>query len=182
MLPRTLVQRNNTLFDQPPQRRTHLNHYGFNPSRVSQTNCNLPTIYAQARLGTGGRPGTETTPEAAGRAVLNKQHQQQNGIRSQHESSSPSSSSANNKTKSVPSETFINILGMREKVPKTDPARRAQALWDEGCGRRPYDIVSGARLPLPTTGKAERAPGRLGHPSQQSLERGRNLQGSLIPA
>lgn len=81
----------------------------------------------------------------------------------------------------TPSETFATILGMKERVPKSDPAIRAQALWDEGCGRRAYDIVSGVRLPLPTA-KPERAPGRLAHPSQQSLERGRNLQASLIPA
>lgn len=81
----------------------------------------------------------------------------------------------------VRSETFNNILGMREKVPKSDPRVRSQALWDEGCGRRPYDIVSGVQLPLPTA-KAERAPRRLAHPSQQSLERGRNLQASLIAA
>ncbi|CAM9687239.1 unnamed protein product, partial [Hapterophycus canaliculatus] len=58
---------------------------------------------------------------------------------------------------------------------------RSQALWDEGCGRRRYDIVSGAQLSLPTA-KPERPPGPLAHPSQQSLERGRNLQGSLVAA
>ncbi|CAM9446563.1 unnamed protein product [Scytosiphon promiscuus] len=79
------------------------------------------------------------------------------------------------------SETFANILGMREKVPKADPRVRAQALWDEGCGRRCYNIVSGARLPLQTA-KAERPPGHLAHPSQQSLERGRHLQASLVAA
>lgn len=81
----------------------------------------------------------------------------------------------------MPSETFATILGMKERVPKSDPAVRAQSLWDEGYGRRSYDIVSGAQLPLPTV-KSERPPGRLAHPSQQSLERGRNLQASLIPA
>ncbi|CBN80161.1 expressed unknown protein [Ectocarpus siliculosus] len=79
------------------------------------------------------------------------------------------------------SETFINILGMRQKIPKSDPRVRAQALWDEGCGRRSYNIVTGVQLPLPSV-KAERPPGRLAHPSQQSLERGRNLQASLIAA
>ncbi|CAM9963077.1 unnamed protein product [Pylaiella littoralis] len=82
---------------------------------------------------------------------------------------------------SVRSETFRTILGVRQKVPKSDPRVRSQALWDEACGRRSYNIVSGAQLPLPAA-KAERPPGRLAHPSQQSLERGRNLQGSLIPA
>lgn len=79
------------------------------------------------------------------------------------------------------SETFINILGMRQKIPKSDLRVRAQALWDEGCGRRSYDIVTGVQLPLPTV-KAERPPGRLAHPSQQLLERGRNLQASLLAA
>lgn len=116
--------------------------------------------------------GTETTPPAGSR-VGHAVHKRQHGRRHNHEGSSSS--------KNVRSETFVNILGMRERVPKSDPVVRARALWDEGCGRRPYNIVSGAQLPLPTA-KAERPPGRLAHPSQQSLERGRNLQGSLIPA
>eukprot|EP00904_Undaria_pinnatifida_P000890 jgi/Undpi1/10801/HiC_scaffold_3.g01330.m1 len=79
------------------------------------------------------------------------------------------------------SSTFINVLGARERFPKSDPRVRSQLLWDEGAGRRSYNVVSGVRLPLPTE-MSERPPGRLAHPSQQSLERGRNLQGSLAPA
>lgn len=57
---------------------------------------------------------------------------------------------------------------------------RSQALWDEFAGRRRFDIVTGALLPLKTE-KEERPPGQLAHSSQQSLERGRNLQGSILP-
>lgn len=119
-----------------------------------------------------GHQGTTETAPAAGSRVCHA------AVRKQHHGQPHRQGPA---SRHVQSETFINILGMREKVPKSDPAIRGQALWDEGCGRRPYNIVSGARLPLPTA-KAERPPGRLAHPSQQSLERGRNLQGSLIPA
>ena len=78
-------------------------------------------------------------------------------------------------------DTHRNILGEREKIPRKDHRVRAQALWDEAAGRRCFNIVSGIRLPLDTE-KDERPPGRLAHPSQQSLERGRNLQASLIAA
>lgn len=115
----------------------------------------------------------------AGSRVDRAVHKHQHGGRPPRRQGSSSASKKNAPPPlPPPSETIINILGMRERVPKADPAVRAQALWDEGCGRRPYDIVSHARLPLPGA-RAERPPGRLAHPSQQSLERGRNLQASF---
>lgn len=152
---------------QPPSTNTlQYAHFmiAFQPSRGFKTDT-------QARMSPGNQ-GAETTPPAGSRVGHHAVHKQQQRGRLQRGGSA---------SKGVPSETFINILGMRERVPKSDPVVRAQALWDEGCGRRPYNIVSGTQLPLPTA-KAERPSGRLGHPSQQSLERGRNLQASLISA
>lgn len=79
------------------------------------------------------------------------------------------------------SDTYRRLFGPRERVPKSDPRVRSQTLRDEGAGRRRYDIVSGAGLPFKTL-LPERPPGRLAHPSQQSLERGRNLHGALVAA
>lgn len=74
--------------------------------------------------------------------------------------------------------THERLFGTHERRSRVDPRFRAQRLWDEGMGRRNYDIVFGKR-PCLKTQQPERPEGRLSHPSQQSLERGRNIQGSL---
>ncbi|KAG5178893.1 hypothetical protein JKP88DRAFT_247833 [Tribonema minus] len=67
--------------------------------------------------------------------------------------------------------------------PQRRSAARAQALADAAHGGKTYDIVTNAALP---PGLAPSVPERvcrwLAHPSQASLERGRNRQGALVAA
>ena len=58
---------------------------------------------------------------------------------------------------------------------------RAQALVNAAHGGKAYNIVTGCAVPAALQPSApERVCAWLGHPSQTTLERGRNMQGSLV--
>jgi hypothetical protein len=68
-----------------------------------------------------------------------------------------------------------------ERTQQQRRPHREQALVNAAHGGKAYNIVTGCTVPAALLPSApERVCAWLGHPSQTTLERGRNMQGSLV--
>jgi len=78
----------------------------------------------------------------------------------------------------VPRDTHQRVFGFRDEGVRK--LAREQNLRNEDIGGKSHSITSHARIDFAPSTAPERYDRRLAHPSQQSLERGRHMQGSLV--
>jgi hypothetical protein len=97
-----------------------------------------------------------------------------------HHDSSPYSIAANSTTAAAAAAESTHAR-LFERTQQQRRPHRELALVNASHGGKAYNIVTGCTVPAALLPSApERVCAWLGHPSQTTLERGRNMQGSLV--